>query len=117
MSENATHGSVGHSVKGNCRRYSGWFNTDPARLWKRPPAAEAKRCAKALGGSAVAVSKAREFVGAGALRFAATLLTHSVFAEPWRKKTEATPRPGPRKAGVRDGESGCRCLAPLPPPG
>ncbi|MFD4877020.1 alkyl sulfatase dimerization domain-containing protein [Streptomyces sp. NPDC058420] len=40
---------------------------------------------EALGGSASALSKAREFVHASGLPFAATLLGHSVFAEPGRK--------------------------------
>ncbi|WP_435863283.1 alkyl sulfatase dimerization domain-containing protein [Streptomyces prunicolor] len=80
------YGSISHNVKGIYQRYMGWFDANPAHLWEHPPVAEAKRYVKALGGITLAVSKAREFVRAGDLRFAATLLNHCVFAEPDRKK-------------------------------
>ncbi|MFF4354184.1 alkyl sulfatase dimerization domain-containing protein [Streptomyces sp. NPDC001530] len=47
-----------------CRRYMGWFDANLAHLWEHPPAAEAKRYVKALGGMSSAVSKARGFIGA-----------------------------------------------------
>jgi alkyl sulfatase BDS1-like metallo-beta-lactamase superfamily hydrolase len=80
------YGSISHNVKGIYQRYMGWFDANPAHLWEHPPVAEAKRYVKALGGITLAVSKAREFVRDGDLRFAATLLNHCVFAEPDRKK-------------------------------
>lgn len=76
------YGPVSHNVKGICQRYMGWFDGNPAHLWEHPPVAEAERYVKALGGISSAVSKAREFVRDGDLRFAAALLNHCVFDEP-----------------------------------
>lgn len=75
------YGSISHNVKGIYQRYMGG-DANPAHLWEHPPVAEAERYVKALGGITSAVSKAREFVRDGDLRFAATLLNHCVFAEP-----------------------------------
>ncbi|WP_405879623.1 MULTISPECIES: alkyl sulfatase dimerization domain-containing protein [unclassified Streptomyces] len=79
---------------------------------------------KALGGSASAVSKAREFVRARDLPFAATLLGHSVFAEPARRKpsqllTQAREKPAYATDNAHaGGDSGVRrCGRNRAPPG
>ncbi len=75
------YGSVSHNVKAIYQRYLGWFDGNPANLWKHPPEAAAKRYVDAFGGADVVVEKAEDFIAAGDLRFAAELLNHVVFAD------------------------------------
>jgi alkyl sulfatase BDS1-like metallo-beta-lactamase superfamily hydrolase len=75
------YGSVSHNVKAIYQRYLGWFDGNPANLWQHPPDEKASRCVSAFGGADVVIAKAREYVGAGDLRFAAELLNHVVFAD------------------------------------
>ncbi|MER5948470.1 alkyl sulfatase dimerization domain-containing protein [Streptomyces sp. NPDC001904] len=76
------YGSVNHNIKAIYQRYLGWFDGNVAHLWEHPPVELAKRYVDALGGPDQALAKAREYVDAGDLRFAATLLNHVVFAAP-----------------------------------
>ncbi|WP_436791666.1 alkyl/aryl-sulfatase [Yinghuangia sp. YIM S10712] len=76
------YGSVSHNVKAVYQRYMGWFDGNPAHLWQHPPVEEATRYVACLGGIDVVLGKAREYVAADDLRFAATLLGHAVFAAP-----------------------------------
>ncbi|MFE6893909.1 alkyl/aryl-sulfatase [Streptomyces sp. NPDC057694] len=76
------YGSVSHNVKAIYQRYLGWFDGNVAHLWEHPPVEQAKRYVDALGGPDQALAKAREYVDADDLRFAATLLNHVVFAAP-----------------------------------
>jgi alkyl sulfatase BDS1-like metallo-beta-lactamase superfamily hydrolase len=76
------YGSVSHNVKAIYQRYLGWYDGNPAHLWQHPPVAAAARYVQALGGPDATVAKAREFAGAGDLRFAAELASHAVFADP-----------------------------------
>jgi alkyl sulfatase BDS1-like metallo-beta-lactamase superfamily hydrolase len=75
------YGSVSHNVKAVYQRYLGWFDGNPANLWKHPPEAAGPRYVDALGGRDVLVGKAREYIAADDLRFAAELLDHAVFAD------------------------------------
>jgi alkyl sulfatase BDS1-like metallo-beta-lactamase superfamily hydrolase len=75
------YGSVSHNVKAIYQRYLGWFDGNPANLWPHPPADKAARYVDAFGGADVVVAKAREYIDAGDLRFAAELLNHVVFAD------------------------------------
>jgi alkyl sulfatase BDS1-like metallo-beta-lactamase superfamily hydrolase len=75
------YGSVSHNVKAIYQRYVGWFDGNPANLWKHPPEAAGRRWVEALGGRDALVAKAQEFVDRGDLRFAAELLDHAVFAD------------------------------------
>jgi len=81
------YGSVSHDVKAIYQRYMGWFDGNPASLWKHPPEDAARRYVDCLGGTDAVVAKARQYADAGDLRFAAELLNHAVFADPAR--TEA----------------------------
>lgn len=75
------YGSISHNVKAIYQRYMGWFDGNPARLWPHPPAAQAERYVKALGGIDRVVELAQTAFDEGDLRWAATLLDHAVFAE------------------------------------
>ncbi|MFJ7988453.1 alkyl/aryl-sulfatase [Streptomyces sp. NPDC096351] len=81
------YGSVSHNSKAVYQRYLGWFDGNPAHLWEHPPVELARRYVEVAGGPAQALAKARSYVAAGDLRFAATLLNHVVFADP--EDTEA----------------------------
>ncbi len=76
------YGSVSHNVKAIYQRYMGWFDGNPASLWKHPPEEAARRYVNCLGGADAVVAKAAEYTDAGDLRFAAELLNHAVFADP-----------------------------------
>ncbi len=76
------YGSVSHNVKAIYQRYMGWFDGNPASLWKHPPQEAAHRYVDCLGGIDTVVAKARQYADAGDLRFAAELLNHAVFADP-----------------------------------
>jgi len=76
------YGSVSHNVKAIYQRYLGWYDGNPARLWKLPPEDAAKRYVEFMGGADEVVAKARRSVEAGELRWVAEVLDHVVFAEP-----------------------------------
>lgn len=76
------YGSVSHNVKAIFQRYLGWYDGNPARLWKLPPEDAAKRYVEFMGGADEVVTKARRSFEAGELRWAAEVLDHVVFAEP-----------------------------------
>ncbi|MGE0295246.1 alkyl/aryl-sulfatase [Pseudonocardia sp.] len=76
------YGSVSHNVKAIYQRYLGWYDGNPARLWKLPPEEAATRYVEFMGGADEVVAKARRCVEAGELRWAAEVLDHVVFAEP-----------------------------------
>lgn len=75
------YGSVSHNVKGIYTRYMGWYDGNPAHLWEHPPVQAGKRYVDCIGGTHAALEKARTFKEEGDLRFAATLLSHVVFAD------------------------------------
>ncbi len=76
------YGSVSHNVKAIYQRYLGWYDGNPSSLWQHPPVESAKRYAECFGGVAGLMEKARGYLEADDLRFAAQLLQHAVFAEP-----------------------------------
>jgi len=76
------YGSVSHNVKAIYQRYLGWFDGNPANLWRHPPEESARRYVECMGGVGNVVDKARSYVAEGDLRFAVQLLDHAVFAEP-----------------------------------
>ncbi|KAK4093780.1 hypothetical protein Purlil1_2114 [Purpureocillium lilacinum] len=75
------YGSVSHNVKGVYDRYMGWFDGNPANLWRHAPADEAARYVACMGGREATLAKAREWRADGDLRFAATLLNQLVFSD------------------------------------
>ncbi|KAL4879220.1 beta-lactamase-like protein [Aspergillus karnatakaensis] len=75
------YGSVSHNVKAIYNRYMGWFDGNPAHLWEHPPTASAKRYVDCMGGIEKTIELAQRYTEEGDLRFAATLLSHAVFAD------------------------------------
>ncbi len=75
------YGSANHNIKAIYQRYLGWFDGNPANLWRHPPEAVATRYVDAFGGADVVLEKAQDFIDVGDLRFAAELLNHTVFAD------------------------------------
>ncbi|MFD5559671.1 alkyl/aryl-sulfatase [Kitasatospora griseola] len=76
------YGSVSHNVKAIYQRYMGWYDGHPASLWEHPPTASAERYVACMGGLDQVLAKARSYLDAGDLRFAAQLLKHATFAAP-----------------------------------
>ncbi|WP_338673550.1 alkyl sulfatase dimerization domain-containing protein [Streptomyces sp. SCSIO 30461] len=76
------YGSVSHNVKGIYQRYMGWFDGNPANLWRHPPVEEARRYVACMGGQGAVRSRAEQYARKGDLRFAVTLLNHAVFNDP-----------------------------------
>ncbi|KNG87383.1 beta-lactamase domain-containing protein [Aspergillus nomiae NRRL 13137] len=76
------YGSVSHNVKAIYDKYMGWFDGNPANLWKHPPKEEAARYVECIGSTEKVIEKALEYVAKRDLRFAATLLNHAVFNDP-----------------------------------
>lgn len=72
------YGSLSHNVKAIYQRYLTWFDGSAENLWKWPPAEEGQRYVECMGGPASVIAKAEEYIRAGDLRFAATLLGHLV---------------------------------------
>ncbi|OBT91971.1 hypothetical protein VE01_09911 [Pseudogymnoascus verrucosus] len=75
------YGSISHNVKAIYQRYMGWYDGNPAHLWEHPPAEEGRRYVFCMGGADAVVCMAQTYVENGDLRFAATLLSHVVFAD------------------------------------
>lgn len=76
------YGSVSHNVKAIYQRYMGWYDGNPAHLWEHPPTEAGQRYVSCMGGVEAVVRMARAYIEKGDLRFAATLLSHAVFADP-----------------------------------
>ncbi|PYI06179.1 beta-lactamase domain-containing protein [Aspergillus sclerotiicarbonarius CBS 121057] len=82
------YGSVNHNVKAIYDKYMGWFDGNPANLWKRPPKEEAIEYVKCMGGIDKMIELAEGYKDKNDLRFAATLLNHAVFSDPNNKKAK-----------------------------
>jgi alkyl sulfatase BDS1-like metallo-beta-lactamase superfamily hydrolase len=78
------YGSLNHNVKAIYQRYMGWYDGHPSSLWEHPPTETARRYVDCVGGIDATLDKARSYLDAGDLRFAAQLLKHAVFAAPDR---------------------------------
>ena len=76
------YGSFSHNVKAIYQRYLGWYDGNPAHLWAYPPEEEASRYVDFMGGADQVLTKARESLAAGDLRWTATVTSHVVFADP-----------------------------------
>jgi linear primary-alkylsulfatase len=75
------YGSVSHNVKAIYQRYLGWYEGNPARLWRHPPEAAAARYVAAMGGADAAVAVARKAYDDGDYRWAVEVLDHVLFAD------------------------------------
>jgi alkyl sulfatase BDS1-like metallo-beta-lactamase superfamily hydrolase len=79
------YGSVSHNVKAIYDKYMGWFDGNPANLWKLQPTDEATEYVKCMGGQEAVLEMAQAYVAeknTESLRFAATLLDKLIFADP-----------------------------------
>lgn len=76
------YGSVSHNVKAIYQHYMGWFDGNPANLWKHPPAEAAERYVEFMGGAEAVLDKARAYSDRGDLRWVAEVVNHVVFADP-----------------------------------
>ncbi|MET7385437.1 alkyl/aryl-sulfatase [Streptomyces sp. NPDC005529] len=76
------YGSVSHNLKAVYQRYMGWFDGNPAHLWRHPPVEAGRRYVEFMGGADAVVDKARGSFEKGDYRWAAEVLSHVVFAEP-----------------------------------
>ncbi|KAF4162543.1 hypothetical protein CNMCM6936_001972 [Aspergillus lentulus] len=84
------YGSVSHNVKAIYDKYMGWFDGNPANLWKHPPKAEAIKYVECMGGVDKVVELAQGYIdNHNDLRFAATLLNQAVFSDPKHKTAKA----------------------------
>ena len=74
------YGSVSHNVKAIYQRYMGWYEGNPARLWRHTPTAAGRRYVAAMGGADAAVTQAQVAFDEGDYRWAAEILDHVLFA-------------------------------------
>ena len=76
------YGSVNHNVKAVYQRYMGWYDGNPANLWKHPPEPAAARYVEFMGGADAVLEKAGQAFEQGDFRWVAEVVSHVVFADP-----------------------------------
>lgn len=74
------YGTMSHNSKAVYQRYLGWYDANPANLWRLPVEEESARYVEAMGGAATVLARGKEAAANGELRWAATLLNHVIFA-------------------------------------
>lgn len=74
------YGTMSHNSKAVYQRYLGWYDANPANLWRLPVEEESARYVEAMGGAAAVLARGKEAAAAGDLRWAATLLNHLNFS-------------------------------------
>ncbi|MFJ5921205.1 alkyl/aryl-sulfatase [Kitasatospora sp. NPDC092948] len=74
------YGSLSHNFKAVYQRYMGWYDGNPANLWKLPPTPAGVNYVQAMGGGAAVVALAQQSYDANDYRWAAELLNHVIFA-------------------------------------
>lgn len=75
------YGSVSHNVKAIYQRYMGWYEGNPARLWRHTPTEAGHRYVTAMGGADAVVAQAQVAFDEGDYRWAAEILDHVLFAD------------------------------------
>jgi alkyl sulfatase BDS1-like metallo-beta-lactamase superfamily hydrolase len=60
----------------------GWYDGNPAQLWKHPPEPAAERYVDFMGGADAVLEKAEQAFEAGDFRWVAEVVSHVVFADP-----------------------------------
>jgi alkyl sulfatase BDS1-like metallo-beta-lactamase superfamily hydrolase len=83
------YGSVSHNVKAIYQLYLGWYEGNPARLWRHIPTEAATRYVAAMGGADAVVAQARRAFDERDYRWAAELLDHVLFADPSHEAARA----------------------------
>lgn len=76
------YGAVNTGCKAVYQRYLGWFDGNPANLYRHPPESRARRYVDAMGGADAVLDDVRTAIEEGDYRWAAELGNHVVFAEP-----------------------------------
>ncbi|MFZ9125856.1 MAG: alkyl/aryl-sulfatase [Steroidobacteraceae bacterium] len=76
------YGTVSHNAKAQYQLYLGYFDGNPANLDPLGPVEAGRKFVQYMGGADRVLAKAREDYELGDYRFAATALSHVVFAEP-----------------------------------
>ncbi len=76
------YGSLSHNVKAVYQRYIGWFDGNPAHLWRHPPVESARRHVEFMGGADAVLERARASYEEGDYRWVAEVVGHVVFADP-----------------------------------
>ncbi|MEJ8825500.1 alkyl sulfatase dimerization domain-containing protein [Variovorax humicola] len=75
------YGSLSHNLRGAYSYYLGWYDGNPATLYRYPVAESARRYVAALGGANAVLTQARAAADAGDYRWAAELGNHAVLAD------------------------------------
>ena len=76
------YGTLVHNVKAVYQRYLGWYDGNPANLWRHPPSEAGRRYVDLAGGADALLARARAAFDEGDYRWVAELVNHLVFAEP-----------------------------------
>jgi alkyl sulfatase BDS1-like metallo-beta-lactamase superfamily hydrolase len=76
------YGSISHNVKAVYQRYMGWYDGNPANLWRHVPAEAGKRYLEFMGGADAVVAKARDSFDAGDYRWVAEVVNHVIQVDP-----------------------------------
>jgi alkyl sulfatase BDS1-like metallo-beta-lactamase superfamily hydrolase len=76
------YGTMMHNSRAVYQRYMGWYDANPANLNPLPPAEEAMRFVRAMGGPERVLAEGQRAFDEGDYRWAARVLNHLVFAEP-----------------------------------
>ncbi|MFT7306401.1 MAG: alkyl sulfatase BDS1-like metallo-beta-lactamase superfamily hydrolase, partial [Candidatus Azotimanducaceae bacterium] len=76
------YGTVHHNARAVYVKYLGFFNGNPATLYKLPPVSAAEKYLEFMGGADAIVDKARPYFDKGEYRWVAEVLYHVVMAQP-----------------------------------
>ncbi|MGD9815886.1 MAG: alkyl/aryl-sulfatase [Hyphomonadaceae bacterium] len=76
------YGTMMHNSRAVYQRYMGWYDANPANLNPLPPAEEAVRFVRAMGGADRVLAEGQRAFDEGDYRWAARVLNHLVFADP-----------------------------------
>jgi len=80
------YGSVSHNVKAIYQRYMGWFDGNPANLWRHPPEPAARRYVEFMGGTEAVLERAHRSFDDGDYRWVAEVVNHVIFADPTNRE-------------------------------
>lgn len=81
------YGTLVHNVKGIYDFYfGGWWDGNPANLYKLPPVDASVRYVEFMGGENKVISKAKEYFDKGEYRWVVQVLNHVIFANPKNQK-------------------------------
>jgi linear primary-alkylsulfatase len=79
------YGSLNHDARAVYNKYIGYFDGNPAHLWRHPPEPLGERYVDFMGGPDEVLRKAQVSFEAGDYRWVAEVVSHVVFADPNNK--------------------------------